>query len=84
MRLLGFLLFASIILAVLKAAIVVLLLVLALSVLWAICYRPRETCAFIAYCAFWGAVSTRPALVLIILAALAAIGQVAKIYEEPP
>lgn len=84
MRLLGFLLFASIMLATLKAAIVVLLLVVALSVLWAICCRPREICAFVAYSAFWVGLTVRPTLLLIIVGTLAAIGRVAKIHEEPP
>lgn len=80
MQLLGLFLAACVILAVAKAAITILTLLLLLALIWGLCLHPREMFGFLAYCAVFGAIKTQPMLVLLIVGAAI----VSKICDKPP
>lgn len=75
MRLLGIFLSACVIFAVLKAAIVALVILFVVSLLWGFYLRPREVMAFLAYCALLGLVGAHPTATLVIIGAAVIVGQ---------
>lgn len=71
MRAIGTLLIACFALAVVKAAMLVLLIGLVIALIWAICRHPHEVFGFCCYCTIMGLVSAFPLSVLATIAALA-------------
>lgn len=74
-RAIGSLLILCVALAVVKAAMVALLLMLAIALIWALCMHPREVFGFMAYCAVMGMVNAHPTLVLAAIVLLIVVGQ---------
>lgn len=64
MRVLGTLLVACVALAVVKAAIIALLIVFGISLIWGLCAHPQEMFGFLALCALFSLVSAYPLLSL--------------------
>ena len=64
MRALGTLLIVCVALAVVKAAIVALSLVLVIALIWAACIHPRQTFGLMTYCAIMAFASAHPVLAL--------------------
>ena len=62
MRTIGMLLTACVMLAVIKAAIVALLIVFGISLIWGLCVHPQEVFGFLALCALFSLVSAYPLL----------------------
>lgn len=75
MRAIGSLLIVCVALAVVKAAMAALLLVLAIALIWALCLHSREVFGFMAYCAVMGMVNAQPTLVLAVIVLLIVVGQ---------
>lgn len=84
MRLLGIFLSACVILAVVKAAIIALLLLFLVALIWGLCLHPREVFGFMAYCAILGLVSAHPILIISIVGMAIIVGQLTKNYGQPP
>lgn len=82
MRALGTLLIVCVALAVVKAAIAALLLLLVIALIWAACIHPRESFGLLTYCAAMGAVNSNPMLCLSIIGAAIIVAQFAKTDEQ--
>ena len=84
MRLIGIFLSACVILAIVKAAIVALLLLFLIALIWGFCLHPSETFGLLAFCAILGALNAQPVLVIAIVAVAIIIGQLTKNCDPPP
>lgn len=60
MRTIGTLLIACIALAVVKAALAFLLVVMVIAIIWATCFHPREMFGLAGFFALLGAISAHP------------------------
>lgn len=69
MRAIGSLLIACVALAIIRAVVATLLLVLIIAMIWAFCRHPRETFGLLLYCTIAGLISRYPIACLIILVA---------------
>lgn len=67
MRAIGTLLIACVALAVVKAAIAVLLLALAIALVWALCLYPRELFTMVTYITCMGMISEHPLIGLLLV-----------------
>lgn len=82
MRPIGSLLIACVALAIIRAAVVVLLLTLIIALVWSLCRHPRAVTGFLTYCAFLTMLSTHPLACLIVIGAAIICAQMPRTVDE--
>lgn len=82
MRLVGFLLIASVILTLAKALTLVLILVFVSSLLWAVITRPLELLGFLLIALLIEALSLRPLITILCIAVVATLVVIRKSVEQ--
>ena len=84
MRALGTLLIVCAALAAVKAAMLVLMLIFAIMLTWAVCVHPREMLGFMTYCGVFAIIGAHPAFSLSIITMAVVAAQFAKTAERSP
>ena len=82
MRFLAFLIIASVILCVLRAVTLALILIFAVSLVWAVLTRPLELLGFLLIALLMEALSLSPMTTILCIAGLAAIAVIRKPVEK--
>ncbi|KTE39795.1 MULTISPECIES: hypothetical protein [unclassified Sphingopyxis] len=84
MRLILILLSACVALAVVKAAIVALIILFAIALIWGVCLHPKEVMGFLAFCAALSLLKAHPLPSLLIVGAAIIATQVGGFAKERP
>jgi hypothetical protein len=83
MRWLGFILVACLAIALLKATVIVLLIVLGLMTVWGVLFRPVETFGFVALLGFMSLLEQRPIAVLVLIGLLGLVALLCRPDSTP-